>query len=222
MIERVPSASNFDSLLPGRYNELMLLLNTLPKSDALKVAGVMDARYIVSPFVLPMPIEQRGADVTVYRNDAALGRAWMVPQARIVSDSLSALADPAFDARRTVLIEPADALALPRLEYPDVQSSVTLRDSSNAVTILAETDSGGWLVLADTFYPGWQATLDGAFTKILRANHAFRAIALPPGQHTVVFQYAPLTFRVGAVVSSMTLMVIAGAFAMSSLRRLRL
>jgi uncharacterized membrane protein YfhO len=120
------------------------------------------------------------------------------------------------------VIESADALALPSLEFPDAKSSVTLRDSPNAVTILAASDSGGFLVLADTFYPGWQATLDRVPVKILRANHAFRAIALPPGQHTVVFQYAPLTFRVGAVVSSMTLMVIAGAFAMSSLRRLRM
>jgi hypothetical protein len=222
MVERVPSASNFDSLLSGRYHELVLLLNRLRKSDALKVAAVMDARYVVSPFVMPMPIEYRGADVTIYRNDAALGRAWIAPQARVVSDSLSALADPAFDARRTVVIESADALALPSLEFPDAKSSVTLRDSPNAVTILAASDSGGFLVLADTFYPGWQATLDRVPVKILRANHAFRAIALPPGQHTVVFQYAPLTFRVGAVVSSMTLMVIAGAFAMSSLRRLRL
>ncbi len=206
MLDRLPAANNFDSLLPGRYNELMARLNHLPESNALKLAGLMDARYIVSPRELALPVVQRGADVTVYRNDAALGRAWIVPQARVADDALAALADPAFDARRTVVLE--SGASLPRLEFPAGRSSVTLRDSPNAVTILAASDSGGFLVQADTHYPGWQATLDGAPVKIMRANHAFRAVVLPPGEHTVVFQYVPLTFRVGTAISLTALAIL--------------
>jgi uncharacterized membrane protein YfhO len=74
-------------------------------------------------------------------------------------------------------------------------------------------------VLADTFYPGWQATLDGQPVEILRANHTFRAVAFPPGEHTVVFRYLPLSFQVGAVVSLLTLFVTVGALTVLSLRR---
>jgi hypothetical protein len=219
MIERVSGVNNFDPLLASRYNDLITLVNTLSISDALRLAGMMDARYIVSPREVPLPVVHRGAEVSIYHNDAALGRAWVVPQARVVTDSLSALTDPSFDPRQVVLLDPADAPALPAGEFTKGKSSVTLRDSPNAVTIRATSDSGGFLVLADTFYPGWQATLDGKPVEILRANFAFRAIAFPPGEHIVAFRYAPLSFRVGVMISPLTLAAVIGVLVVLSLRR---
>jgi hypothetical protein len=217
MIDRVPTANNFDSLLPNPYDELMKLLNKLPAEDALRVAGVMNAHYIVSQRDLPLPAIQRGHEVTIYRNEAAMGRAWIVAQARVVGDSLAALADPSFDPRQVVLLK------LPVSEAQTSKGAVgaveSLQDSPNAVTIRAASESGGFLVLADTFYPGWQATLDGQPVEILRANHTFRAVAFPPGEHTVVFRYLPLSFQVGAVVSLLTLFVTVGALTVLSLRR---
>jgi uncharacterized membrane protein YfhO len=96
-----------------------------------------------------------------------------------------------------------------------------LRDSPNAVTIHAESKSGGFLVLADTFYPGWQATLDGTPVEILRANHAFRAVVFPPGEHIVMFRYAPLSFRMGGAISLLSLIAVTVGLAVSSLRHRR-
>ena len=123
MIERVPTANNFDSLLVSGYNDVVTLLNKLPEAEALRLAGVMDARYIVSPRELPLPVVQRGADVTIYRNDAALGRAWLVPQAQVVSDSVAALADPSFDPRQVVQIS--------NIQYPIPQGGTAdaIRDN---------------------------------------------------------------------------------------------
>ena len=95
----------------------------------------------------------------------------------------------------------------------------SLQDSPNAVTIRAASESGGFLVLADTFYPDWQATLDGKPVEILRANYAFRAVALPPGEHTVVFRYLPRSFLVGSAISLLTLLVTVGALVVLLSRR---
>ncbi len=201
MIERIYSANNFDSLLPQRYHELKSFVDRLPLTSALRVAVVMNARYVVSARQWPLPVVHRSDELVFYRNDAAMERAYIVPQARVVNNTLAALAAPTFDPRRQVLLE---SVELPVLEFPAGPSSVVLQDSPNAVTIRATSESGGFLVLADTFYPGWQATLDGTPVEILRANHAFRTVVLPPGEHTVVFRYEPTSFRVGAAISLTT------------------
>jgi len=62
-------------------------------------------------------------------------------------------------------------------------------------------DAPGVLVLADTWYPGWRATVDGADAPILRANHAFRGVALGKGAHEVRFIFRPASFMFGAWLS---------------------
>ena len=63
----------------------------------------------------------------------------------------------------------------------------------------------GYLVLADTFYPGWQVFVDGQESALLRANYAFRAVALEAGDHEVHFRYRPRSFVVGLVCSMIAL-----------------
>ena len=65
--------------------------------------------------------------------------------------------------------------------------------------VVVETESTGpaYLLLADTFDPGWSATLDGQPVPIRAAYVAFRAVALPAGPHTVVFTYRPAGFVLG-------------------------
>jgi len=162
---------------------------------------------------------QRGVDVTVYRNDAALGRAWLVPQAQVVSDLAAALADPSFDPRQVVQISDTLFQISKREAAGAVGTIKSLQDSPNAVTIHAESESGGFLVLADTFYPGWQATLDGTPVETLRANYAFRAVVFPPGEHTVVFRYAPLSFRIGGAISLLSLIAVTVGLVLSLRRR---
>src|SRR5690606_40584598 len=66
---------------------------------------------------------------------------------------------------------------------------ILLEDSNNRVELRVETAADGWLVLADTFYPGWTALVDGEPADIHRANLAFRAQPVPAGDETVEFVY---------------------------------
>jgi hypothetical protein len=47
------------------------------------------------------------------------------------------------------------------------------------------------LIISDTWHPGWRAKLDDMETPVYRANAAFRAIFIPPGNHTVSLDYWP-------------------------------
>ncbi|HID54854.1 MAG TPA: hypothetical protein EYP41_22800 [Anaerolineae bacterium] len=62
-------------------------------------------------------------------------------------------------------------------------------------------------MLADTYYPGWRAQVDGVDTAMYRANSVVRATAVPAGTHTVVFSFLPLDFVAGAIISGLTLLL---------------
>ena len=96
-----------------------------------------------------------------------------------------------------------------------------LADRDEVVSLRAEARQAGYLVLDDSYYPGWHATVDGRPAKILAANGNFRAVALPPGVHTVDFRYAPVSFRVGAILSVLTAAGLVLALALLLIRRRR-
>ncbi|UCC63897.1 MAG: YfhO family protein, partial [Anaerolineae bacterium] len=71
----------------------------------------------------------------------------------------------------------------------------------------ASLAQAGYLVLSDTHYPGWQVDVDGQRGRLHRANLLFRAVYLPPGSHTVEFQFQPQSLRLGAAVSILTVLL---------------
>jgi hypothetical protein len=207
MLDGVASASNFDPLLVGRYVDVLEIVVEAPS-----VLRVMGVTHVVSdrPWRDGEPAYTEGS-VVLARLLNPLGRAWIVPAARQAPPDgmLAALADPAFDPAAEVLLEQP----VPNLRPPTTfQYSVTLQDVPNGVTIRADLGAPGYLVLADTWYPGWRATVDGERVECLRANYAFRAVALDGGEHVVEMVYQPLSVRVGIVMSSgMFIAIVAGA-----------
>jgi uncharacterized membrane protein YfhO len=69
-------------------------------------------------------------------------------------------------------------------------------------------EQDGWLILADTDYPGWAATVDGETTPIYRTNLMFRAVQISAGSHTVQFDYVPGWLVPGALVSGVSLLIL--------------
>jgi hypothetical protein len=49
----------------------------------------------------------------------------------------------------------------------------------------------GWTVFSEVVYPGWKVWVDGVSTPLLTANHVFRAVFVPAGNHEVRFRYEP-------------------------------
>ena len=72
---------------------------------------------------------------------------------------------------------------------------------ANSIEMSVQAPDGGWLVLADAWYPGWEASVDGEGVQIYIANVLFRAVWVPPGEHAVAFEYRPVSFYAGSALS---------------------
>ncbi len=77
------------------------------------------------------------------------------------------------------------------------------------VEVSTDSPREGFLVLSDTYRPGWSALVDGIPAPILRAQVAFRAVRVPAGKHRVLFLYSPTSLRLGAAVSLLSLLILA-------------
>ena len=137
----------------------------------------------------------------------ALPRAFLVPKMRVPGKGKILLTyyDASFDPFKEVLLtEPVDFE-----ESPDFKGEVEeLTYSPNHVTVKTRQTGNGFLVLLDTFLPGWTVTVDGQAQTILRGNGLYRAVQLEPGGHTLEFDYFPEGFKEGLVVSSIFLLIL--------------
>jgi hypothetical protein len=155
-----------------------------------------------------VPVFDEDPTINIYLNQEALARVLFVGQSVVVPDH-----DAAWAAIRAADFDPATTVILERGQTLDTQPNSTLsilQVDVNTIRIGVETDQPGYLVLSDAYYPGWQATLDGQSTPIERANYAFRAVYVPIGSHTVQFAFKPMLWRVGVIISGLTLTILLG------------
>jgi hypothetical protein len=121
------------------------------------------------------------------------------------TDALRAFLRPDFNYITSAVIEGAETASItPRGDSGKVR---IIKYESRTVECDVEALTEGYLILLDSYYPGWRAYVDGIPVEIMRANYAFRAVRLSPGRHRVEFRYEPVSFYAGLTVSCVTLIV---------------
>ena len=179
----------FDHVKIGRY-------------DIESVSHVVTGRLQRNAFLPNDPV----GSAFVYRNRSVLPRARLVGRPVYVDDAadgVKALERLGAEQRTRLIVEdptrPLDVSA----EVSGTARIVT--DLPERVVVETGSSDPAYLVLADTFDPGWSATVDGSPASIRPAYVAFRAVALMPGAHTVAFTYRPAGFTLGLTISIMSI-----------------
>src|SRR5262249_30647500 len=147
-------------------------------------------------FVLP---------IHLYAVPAPLPRTYAVSGARVVpaAERLAALLDPAFDPRREVVLETGEAATA---EGTAGESRI-VEARPDGVVLEATLARDGYVVLLDSYDPGWRASLDGRPAPVLRANVAFRALRVPAGRHRIEYVYRPRAVMAGLLISAAALVL---------------
>ena len=182
----IPSANNFDPLLPARYVEYVKAMESNPR-----LLDLADVREIVKPMGIVTARDSDTARVRMLYNARAVGNA---------AAALAAITDPDFDPDSETILE----------STPPSPFGRGVGGEGENITVTLDRD--GFVVLSDTYYPGWRVYVDGEPRPLLRADYLFRAVAVPAGQHTVTFEYAPLSVTVGLVISVIAVFIWIGIF----------
>jgi hypothetical protein len=205
---RLEDTGGISRLRLERYERF---LNTLPSDRArslLNVQYALTREQALPDGELVAEFSNPEQDTYLYRIDGAAPAAYVVYSAQIEANDAAALqrlASPDFDPRQEVILAKSPELALPGVGSATVQ---IVERVPNRLVLEVDTDADGVLVLSEIAYPGWEATVDGRQTPILRANTVLRALPLQAGQHSVELVFRPWTVYMGLAISLLTLIVV--------------
>jgi hypothetical protein len=157
---------------------------------------------------------QGRSGVKIFENVNAYPRVWSVHHATSLPDLnavQAAFRNPKVDLRDTVLLESV---------APDLQACAGEDDiqmpahTPNGLRITAKLNCRGMVVLTDTWFPGWRATVDGKSATIYRVDGAVRGVVVEAGEHVIEMRYRP-----GSVFLGLGLTLLAGAIVLVVGRR---
>jgi hypothetical protein len=172
----------------------------------------------------------------LFLNDSALPRAAWVPSWRMsegITGAANELSRPEHDGRAVCAVDhdspglnaltgllPNQAPANPETPQQNISATcVIAEDAPERVAMNVSSPQPGITVLADSYDRWWRAWVDGAPTPVLRVNGLFRGIPLPAGEHAVVFEYRPMPFYAGVIISLAALAALAFSGVAAFLRR---
>lgn len=239
------SLQYFDPLHIRRYAELVSFVNTgdrqkdIQRSDVNVVSDATVSAELASrrerfldltgtgvlitkkgdAFTFSGPVLWEDSDWRITKRQTALPRAYLVAHLTVEMDpdrELAAMFAKKTDLTSTAFVD-TSVLFVPD-KLPGTKRVQITEYTPNKVSIDVESPSDAFLVLSDTYYPGWRATVDGADTKVYRTNYTFRGIVVPKGAHQVRFYYDPDSFKLGIIISVLSV-VVWGGMVLYSLRK---
>jgi hypothetical protein len=204
------SIYNLEDITGNTPLQLAAMERFLSQMPAWRLWQLTNVRYIVEnrdvtdPGLKPVWAED---DLKVFEIGDPFERAWFVNEVEVLGSALETtgrLASPDFDLRRTAMIAQPLTIAL----TDSSASAVTVTDFGPTQLELQVHASGEHLlVISQTFYPGWQAEIDGQPVEVIRANLVQQAVVVPPGSHLIRLTYWPGSLSWGLVISAAGLLV---------------
>jgi hypothetical protein len=227
-----PLDFSFAALADSRDRKYRLILNSSDSKPGQAVSVIFkpELNYPAGQLTVRGQVEKGGLDFDffegvpanfmakgkadyrqVYAYKNSLGRYYTVshadlaPTDEIARQSLDALS---FDPYQSVILDlPASAAKSLPDSTETAASAQIISEEAQVIQLKTTRNQPGFLVLTKPFYPGWHVEVDGQEEPLWRANYAFNAVQVPAGISNIKFYYDPISFKLGAVISFISLLV---------------
>ncbi len=234
------TVAGYDSLFPRQYADFMGLIEEQDELLYLRIApfsepsslesplvDLLNVKYVVTEAEVPSDkyeLVYRDEAVGIYENKSVLPRAFTLPISATVEAEDTAAALLEYDPHQFVVVDQASGIHRPAssIEHPAPAIGQSISSYAlNDVVVTATVSETSWLVLADSYFPGWRAYVRSAGqeseqeTDVHLVDGNFRGVVLQPGAWTIRFSYSPDSVKIGLFTSflaGMVLLFLAGLY----------
>jgi hypothetical protein len=191
-LDDVPKVDGFFSLTPRESDDVLALFYRTTNADFPRLEDFMGVSQITAPGEL-FKWQAR-------TNFLPLVTAGQKPVFGDYINPLSTLMQSDFDCSKTVFLSPED-FSFVTVTNQTPAKILNSKFGNQTVDIEVEAQEPSLVVVAQTYYHNWHATMDGQPTPLLRANVAFQAVQVPAGKHKIHLAYRDRAFEIGAAIS---------------------
>ncbi|MFQ5742279.1 MAG: YfhO family protein, partial [Acidobacteriota bacterium] len=183
--------------------------------EGLPALRVGAARLFLSPDRLTHPdlelISALERPLYLYRLRGALPRVYLVGRWQVLGDrqqALQASTQPQVVAGKIVLLEEPPPMAAAVGQERGPSSVIVQAEEPDTRTFAVRAGEPSLLVVVESDYPGWQATVDGRAAPVLRANGNWMAVPVDRGEHNVQLRFRSRSLRIGAWISLLSTLLL--------------
>lgn len=193
-----------------------------------KLLMLLGVRFVASPKepkAAGFKLVNKNDTANLYQTDKYLPRAFLAQKAVIITDEekiIAKLREGDFDPANEVILEEdvqgqgqknGDRFKICPHSFGNDAQPIITSYTPNKIVIEAEVaGKPKFLVLTDTYYPGWKVLVDARKEKLLRADYMFRAVYLEPGEHIITFIFSPFSFKFGIFLTLFSAIILTFIF----------
>ena len=192
LLDAAPKVDGFFSLTPREFDSLVSLIHSVTNADWSRLESFMGVSQITAPGKL--------LEWQTRTDFLPLVSAGQKPIFLDDTNALWAMTRNDFDGGKIVILPP-EARSAVAISHQISAKIIATTFANNSMNITVEAAATSLVVIAQTFYHNWHATIDGQPTTLFRANIAFQAIQIPAGKHQIHLAYREKTFALGAKIS---------------------
>jgi hypothetical protein len=194
------------------YQQFIDALGAAAAQSNYHLIDMLNAEYVITSYPFPdvpafkllwQGTDYNGSQKHIYRNENAFPRVYFVDRYRVMPPDeilglLPSLPRGGIDLSETALLE--EEPVVEPVSKTGAEAEIKAY-SLNEIRIDARLPNPAILMLSEVFYPRWTAFVDGEAAQVIKANYILRAVALPAGEHEVVFRYDKSLVKNGLFVS---------------------
>ncbi len=229
MASRIQTVLGYHGVEVRYYDELLGGKNEWRNLGNPTLHDLLAVRYLVLPDTQTVPGFQQvagpvatnhGATAVLYRRDTAPDYVRIVPAAAKLPDDqlVPTVLDPRFPRNGVVVVSDTASLSPAPIRTGGADTTAvraTLAEwkpGDMRVTLSGSDTRPTYLLVSETWYKDWVATIDGKPAPVYRGDHALLMVEVPPGAREVSLRFESPEYARGKLVSLLALIAIAGLY----------